>query len=246
MKVHLSRKLYAHKVTGMQFPFHYRPETSDEKCMVEVLDQECYAHSKLGFRPEAGEHWLDLGGNIGAFSFWCIMHGATVTVFEPDPLNFKILTMNTLIQTNGSVQCCPVNAAVTVHKKPKLTFYSGVAPGDFYRGSCIPPPTVREMHDFSNICIRELSKVHYDGIKMDIEGSEFPIIDQGLLPPCNKLVLEYHLSYDPDMAHFRRRIKLLKKRFRTVYYIESMDQQYPDDKYPGKFDRLVWCLNPKK
>jgi hypothetical protein len=80
---------------------------------------------------------------------------------------------------------------------------------------------------------------------MDIEGAEFGMIDQGMIPPCKMLVMEYHLSHDNDMAHFRKRIKILKKKFKTVYYIESMDQEYPDDRYPGLFDRFVWCRDPK-
>lgn len=241
MKIHLSTREYS-SVDGHWYKFHYRPQTSDERCVVEVVDQETYAHNALGFRPHPGEHWLDLGANIGAFSFWCWLHGAKATAFEPDPLNFRILKLN--VQQDG-ISCACHNEAVTVKTAPKVVFYSGAGPGDFYRNTCIPPPTIREMHDFDNLCIKKL-KGPYDGIKMDIEGSEFPIIEQGLIPPCNKLVLEYHLSIDPEMSHFRRRIKLLKKRFKTVYYIESMDQEYPDDRYPGKYDRLIWCMNPKR
>jgi FkbM family methyltransferase len=242
MKIHLSKKQYVHRVTGLQYPFHYRPGTSDEKCMVEVLDTECYAHDGLGFRPRPGEHWLDLGANVGAFSFWCMLHGAHTTAYEPDPLNYRILNHNAAYAAQSEIR--PYNSAVTVFQRPKVVFYTGALPGDFYRNTCLAPATIREMHEYNNTHVSKL-KGPYDGIKMDIEGSEFPIIDMGLIPPCNKLVIEYHLSHDPDMSHFRKRIKLLKKRFRTVYYIPSMDQEYPNDKYPGKFDRYVWCMDAK-
>lgn len=238
MKIHLSKMEFAHKVTGSLYHIKYRPGTSDEQCITEVVVQECYAHSALGFRPQPGEHWLDLGANIGAFTFWCRLHDAHCTAYEPDVLNFRILQLNA-----GPQDRC-INMAVTAIKRPTLMFYSGVKPGDFYRQSYLAPATIREMHEYKNIHVSAI-KDHFDGVKMDIEGSEFHIIDQGLIPKCDKLVLEYHLSHDKDMNHFRKRIKLLRKRFKTVYYIESMDQQFPNDQYPGKYDRYVWCKDPR-
>jgi len=61
-----------------------------------------------------------------------------------------------------------------------------------------------------------------DGIKMDIEGAEFELIEQGLLPPSKKLVMEYHFSKDRSFRNFVMRMNILKKRYNNVYYIPSL------------------------
>lgn len=211
--------------------------------MREVIDLECYAHNKLGFRPKSGEHWLDLGANIGSFSFWCMLQGAHTTTYEPDPINYKILCKNVPNSNHN-------NSAVTVYKNPTMGFYCGTMPGDYYRASIMPPITLREMHHYMNLSAETLCNSApqggYAGVKMDIEGAELAMIDQKLIPPCDRLVMEYHLSHDNNMAHFRKRIKILRSLFKTVYYIESLDQQYPNDRYPGLYDRFIWCLEPKR
>lgn len=242
MKVYLSQKKYPCLVGSDQI-FFYRPNTSDEKCMKEVLDQQCYKHGDM-FTPQPGQHWLDLGANIGAFSFWCRINDARVTAFEPDPLNYRLLQMN--MPVLGKLH----NKAVTVHDRATLPFFTGSQPGDFYRATCLPPVSMRGVKEFKNLHVRKLAALTptdgFDGVKMDIEGAELGMIDQGMLPKCRRLVMEYHLSHDPDMSHFRKRIKILRKYFKEVYYIPSLDQAYRDDKYPGLFDRFVWCWDPKK
>lgn len=232
----------------------YREYTSDEACLTEVIDQGCYARCDVDFLPKEGETWLDLGANIGAFAVWAKLHGAVCHCYEPVPHNFQLLRAN--VGTYRGFRL--INSAVTASRRATLPFFLGSNPGDHYRASIIVPATQRKVLQLPNLHVSEVDVPEYhlyggiahplkgfDGVKMDIEGAEFGIIDQGLIPPCNKLVMEYHLSKDPDMAHFRKRIRLLKKRFRNVYYIESMNQQYKDDQYPGFFDRFIWCWEAK-
>jgi len=85
----------------------------------------------------------------------------------------------------------------------------------------------------------------WDGAKLDIEGSELPMIDEGKLPITDKLVMEYHFSRDnKSMKNFRRRIKILRSLYEIVKYPPSLDR-VKEDKYPGRFDILVFCKNRK-
>jgi hypothetical protein len=77
---------------------------------------------------------------------------------------------------------------------------------------------------------------------MDIEGSEGGLLDDNLLPNCNKLVLEYHLSRDSSMEALQRRIAYLKRIFVTVKYPAGLDRQMVQGGNQKSFyDRKIWC-----
>ena len=81
---------------------------------------------------------------------------------------------------------------------------------------------------------------------MDIESSEFGILDDKLIPNCEKLVIEYHITKDRDFNNFDRRMDYLRSIFEIVHYMPSLDRFNRNDKYPGSFDRLVYCEGKKK
>ena len=87
----------------------------------------------------------------------------------------------------------------------------------------------------------------FDGIKMDIEGSEFGILDSGLLPPSKKLCFEYHTSRDQSMGRLRKRLDVLERKFEVVNYPPELDQLMELGGNQKSFhDRVIWCMNPKK
>lgn len=221
----------------------YRPGTSDERVLKEVIEGQCYRKAKIGFEIEEGEHWLDLGANIGAFAIYCRLLGATAECYEPDPENYKILGMNVPPSRDGST-IHPV--AVTTSKEKRIELFKGSRPEDRYRYTVIK--STRPHLAAQNLYIGDLlrknhGKSGWDGAKLDIEGAELAMLDEELFPRVKKLCMEYHLSKDRSMANFRRRMKFLRSRFKVVSYIPSLDQKYPDDTYPGFYDRLIFCRN---
>lgn len=97
-----------------------------------------------------------------------------------------------------------------------------------------------------------LTYQQFDGVKMDIEGSEGELIDQWLLPKCNKLVMEYHSSRDKSIENLRRRLEVLRGRFEVVSYPPEYDRIIAaggNTSYEGNqltyFDRMVFCMGAK-
>lgn len=232
----------------------YRTNSTDELVLHETLTSPgWYRRPKFGFDVEPGEHWLDLGANIGAFAIYCWLRGATATCYEPDADNYKLLLHNVCALANTDPDSKLILAgkkepkwetchyAVTASKAKTLPFYKGRADNDFYKYS--PVKGMYPYKELPNTYAGPVFKKHYDGCKMDIEGSEYALLDAELVPNCDKLVIEYHLRRNPDMKQFRRRMDVLRERFETVHYPKSLDSKFKGDKYPGFFDRLIFCYN---
>lgn len=218
----------------------YRKETTDFNCLKEVLIQKCYQSKKHNVLVEAGETWLDLGGNIGAFGLFCNLNGARVISFEPDFDCCEIMAQNYqnfIPFDNFSINQC----AVTNKKESKLKFYRGGKISDRYRTSIIP--NTKECIELNNIHFDTLKAFDFTSIKMDIEGSEFGLIDDGLIPKVDKLIFEYHITKDKSMENFHKRMNLLRDQFKNVHYMPSLDRFDKKGLYPGFFDRIIVCSN---
>jgi FkbM family methyltransferase len=216
---------------------YFRPNSSDVDVIREVCERKVYRKRSVDFDVEAGEHWLDLGANIGAFALYCRMRGAEATCYEPDPDNYRILQMN----ANGFALH---NAAVTSLDLPKLSFFKSNNPENHYRQTIIPVGRYKPAGEFHNVYAGRLPPVAWDGIKMDIEGSEFGLIDFDLIPRTRKLVLEYHTSRDRDWKHLDARLNLLKAKFKHMKYPKVLDD-YVERKgdVDLRFDQVVFCWN---
>jgi len=226
---------------------HFRANTSDEFVLNEVIEQRIYRRKKINFDVEAGERWLDLGANIGAFALYCRLRGAGAICYEPDPTCFKILELN-------AVSCICHNSAVTVSREPTLPFWKGKLAHNFSKATSIPSPSLPQHPNghLPNTYAGILRESSFDGVKMDIEGSEGELIDQWLLPHCNKLVMEYHSSRDKSIENLKNRLEILKNRFSVVSYPPEYDriiQAGGNDSYGGNqltyFDRMIFCKDPK-
>jgi FkbM family methyltransferase len=215
----------------------YRPGTSDERVLREVIETRAYRRASAGFDVEAGEHWLDLGANIGAFAVYCKLRGATAECYEPDPGSFSLLTRNA-----AGFRC--VLAAVTHRRDKYVIMWSSTRPGNHYRGTVIDEPegALREYGRVANLYAGSLAGP-FDGIKMDIEGSELALLDGDLLPPCRKLAFEYHTSRDQDCGRLGRRLAALRERFRVVAYVPEIDRLVARGGRGKTFhDRVIYCM----
>lgn len=214
---------------------YYRPGTTDEQVLAEVVDKRCYRRAKAGFDVDAGERWLDLGANIGSFAIYCRLRGATADCYEPDAGCFKLLLKNA-----EGFNC--VQAAVTASRKPSLTFFKSKDQNNHYRGSVVGKRSMVESEEVKNIYVGTLGS--YDGVKMDIEGSELDILDSGLLPDCNKLCMEYHSSHDHSAKNLASRLRYLKSLFKHVLYPPELDRIVAGGKdVKTYFDRFIYCMD---
>lgn len=216
----------------------YRPGTTDVDVLTEVIDHHVYRRLRDGFVVKPGERWLDLGANIGAFALYCRMHGATVECWEPEPECFKILQLNA---PGAELH----NSAITTSHEPRLDFYTSKNPDNHYRTTIIPVSTYKPAGSFDNIYGSYLLGRKYDGVKLDVEGSEFGLIDEWLLPETNKLVMEYHHSRDKSAENMARRFKKLREHFKTVKYPKALDTYIESGGTAPlpRFDSIVFCWN---
>ena len=197
-----------------EFGAWVRPGTSDEDAMRDVLIDRCY-----GDVVEPHERWLDLGANVGAFAIYAARWGASeIDCYEPDPDCFRVLEMNTanrLRRTRVTLH----QTAVTAARDQALPFWKSKNPENHWRATAAPTDGYIE-HPAGPLPNRHgefLRSLDYDGVKIDIEGSEFGLIEQGFLPRCRKLVIEYHLSRQGrDLVRCRGHISQLLETFRTV------------------------------
>lgn len=221
-----------------KIPARYREGTSDEQALTEVVQKKVYRRKIAGFDVEPGETWLDLGANIGSFAIYCLVRGATAECYEPDPECFKLLEKN-------AVGCKCFNTAVTNLQQDTLTFYKSRKPDNHYRGTFLVVQGMQPAGEVPNLYIGDsLSSREFDGIKLDIEGSEFGMIDDDLIPKCKKLVMEYHSSRDRSYKNLERRLKLLGERFDHIWYPKEYTD-YIKAKSPVKtwYDKFIYCWN---
>ena len=221
----------------------YRPNSTDEKVLKEVIEARAYRRASIGFDVAAGEHWLDLGANIGAFAVYCMTKGATADCYEPEPECFKILRKNSI-----GFDC--VESAVTGLQEDRLPLWSSSIGGNYYRGTLLKNSgglMGAEPQYVHNTFIGSITE-QYDGVKMDIEGSEFGILDgEGLLPECEKLCFEYHTSRDKSMERMKRRIGKLKRMFGVVSYVPELDRIMAMGGQQKSFhDRVIYCIGRRK
>jgi len=222
----------------------YRPNSSDERVLREVIDNKAYRKGSIGFDVEPGEHWLDLGANIGAFAIYCALHGATADCYEPDPVSYNILVKN--VCTIPEFRC--FRCAVSTIAGDMLPMLVSSKANNFYRGTLLQDVRgqfKKQPVMVSNIHISQVKR-QYDGVKMDIEGSEFGIIDEGLLPQSDKLCFEYHTSRDKSMANLKRRVKTLRSIFEVVRYPKELDDLMALGGMQKSFhDRVIYCSGRK-
>lgn len=219
----------------------YRPGSTDERIITEVIDHKCYRRATIGFDAEPGEHWLDAGANIGAFAVYCLMRGATVDCYEPEPECFRILNRNALGQTL-------IQSAITHLRGSGVPLWASPLDGNYARYTVMGQIGAKKCTPVMvpNTYAGDITTV-YDGVKMDIEGSELGIIDVGLLPRCRKLCLEYHSSRDLSVDNLRKRLETLKRLFGVVSYPAELDRIVQDGKDKKTyFDRFIWCMQPKQ
>lgn len=196
----MSKRLVKDAIKGIEF--FYRPGTSDLKTFKEVIGQDVY--QKRGNKIQKGEHWVDCGGNVGAFALLALKSGANVTIFEPDPFNCEVLRAN--LELHGYNTEC-VNQLALVHDETKTAkLYAGTN-GNYWRNSLLKNWSGKGV----TVNCTKFDDVVPDGVnvKMDIEGLEMPIIEL-TRRKFNKLIFEWSFDIDPNLERYWRCLEKLE------------------------------------
>ena len=187
--------------------FIVRDGTSDIKTFDEVIINNTYQRKEFQISPD--EHWLDLGGNVGAFAVLALSKGATVDIYEPDPFSCKMIEKNLKVNNyNANI----IQKAVGANDKKKMTMYVGnnnqVWRNSLYKNWGNEKFTVECIH-FSEI-VDENSNV-----KMDIEGAEMEILESMQTFP-KKMVFEWSFDVDPSLTRYRKILSKMNDNYDVV------------------------------
>jgi FkbM family methyltransferase len=152
--------------------------------------------------PRKADKVIDVGANIGLFSLWAALRGASVTAYEPAPVNYEHLVQNVRRRPVS-----PIQAAVVADKDGSDTVTLYLDERDPVRNTLLghdietrapmmlrtTVPAVAMSHVLSDSC---------DLLKLDCEGAEFQLIleaDDATLRRTSRIIVEFHrVAGEPD------------------------------------------------
>lgn len=193
------------EINGIKF--YHRQNTSDLKTFEEVIGRDVYRKKNMTIL--SGEHWIDCGGNVGAFTLLACSLGAIVTVYEPDPNNCKMIEMNLALNNYDAEIVC----AGLVHNDTKKANLFVGNNGNVWRNSMFKNWNGKGL---KVDCVNFDESVA-DGVcvKMDIEGAEMPILET-TKRKFKKLVFEWSFDIDPSLPRFWNIIEKLQNEYRVA------------------------------
>jgi FkbM family methyltransferase len=195
-------KLNQGQIKGIKF--YYRDGMSDKKTFDEVLGNEVYL--KKNMTIQAGETWMDCGGNVGAFTLLACAKGAKVTVYEPDPFNCEMIRKN--LDLNGFQ--ATIKQAALVHNDTKDIMLFIGNNGNVWRNSIVKKWNNKGI---KVPCLNFDSEAeNFDCCKMDIEGAEMLILEN-TTKVFKKLVYEWSFDIDGSLIRFWNIIEKQKKQY---------------------------------
>jgi FkbM family methyltransferase len=168
------------------------------------------------FKIKSGDVIFDVGAHIGSFSVYAANKGATVYAFEPNKDNYERLLENIRIN-NYESKIKAYNYGI-YNKEGEVGFsvHNQNSGGHSIDGGS----EIIKVRKLENILIDE-NIVKVNMLKIDVEGSEyeiFPSITENTYNKIEKIVGEYHTSYDKPEWNFKRIEKILTPHYRSVKY----------------------------
>ena len=209
-------------------------------------------------RVKPGQRVLDVGANIGLYTLLLarlVGPDGSVTAFEPGPLSFSLLKLNTSL--NGYKNIKVENKGVTDSSRTEY-YYSDQATES---GSTVTTLTPDFGHPREKITVDTVSLDDYyhelhqpiDYIKIDIEGGEYQAL-KGMTTvltsnPDLWLTIEYApylpLWKDTDLREFLRFLRSFGFQIFDLHFsdTEPVEDNYILDAYPkstvGKYSNLL-------
>ena len=199
-------KLSKGEINGIKF--YYREGMSDLKTFEEVIGNQVYL--KKGMTINAGETWMDCGGNVGAFTLLACSNGAKVKVYEPDPFNCEMIKKN--LELNG--YDAEIKQAALVHNDTKEIILFIGNNGNVWRNSIVKKWNNKGI---KVPCLNfESEAKNMDCCKMDIEGAEMLILEN-TNKVFKKLVYEWSFDIDPSLSRCWNIIEKQIKHYNINY-----------------------------
>jgi FkbM family methyltransferase len=200
------------KVKGKTF--NIRNGKVDIAVINEVLTEQTYSRF---ITPDIKDNWLDIGGQIGTFTIDIADKVAKVVTYEPEKDNFLFLTRNIAENKVENVEI--VNKAVVGDDSTEMELNSGEAiDGIPYNtgGYSLIDKKGNLMQKVQCENINEIVKKHkINKIKIDCEGSEYPILKALDFTGIEEIILEYHFNI-LGVVKYEELIELLSKHFKIV------------------------------
>jgi len=144
---------------------------------------------------------LDLGANLGFATLWFKYNypGARIWAYEPFKKSYDIITKN--VKDNNYDNITVKNYGV-LDKDCTIPFYhieGGAGLGDSIVNV---GGTVKEKCEFHNLDSEWEHVDKIDLIKMDIEGSEFPVLKNcSFWKKADKIIIEFHDNFKKEMGY---------------------------------------------
>lgn len=135
---------------------------------------------------------IDAGGCIGASTlyFKSLYPDSEITVFEPDPMIFKVLKEN--IRNNNLENIEAINAGLGLKKGEMLFYPDNSDGGSLYKKDGIEPIKVNILQ-LSNYINKPI-----DLLKMNIEGMEGEVFEEieYVIDNIDQIIIEYHAFHE--------------------------------------------------
>jgi FkbM family methyltransferase len=178
------------------------------------------------FEVNEGDVVVDIGGNLGLFSYYSICKGAKhVYCFEPSPQCYNCIIENFNI-SNLTVEEAAVGAKdgeVIFNIDPESSINSSM----FNSNKNSQTITCKSININNYIKINNINKIDY--LKIDCEGAEYEIIEsldeQYLTNNIDKICLEYHFNKDGKINTILDKLK----KCNFVVNFEYGDYQINDE-----------------
>ena len=160
------------------------------------------------FEVNKGDVVVDIGGNLGLFSYYALCKGAKqVYCFEPSPQSYNCIIENFNLD-NLVVEEAAVGAKdgeVTFNINPESSINSSM----FTSNENSQTITCGSINLNTYIKTNNIEKIDY--LKIDCEGAEYEIIEsldeQYLTNNIDKICLEYHLNKNGEINTILNKLK---------------------------------------
>ncbi len=208
--------------------FTARSRTTDVNQAVVVLSGFEYPPELLDLTDLKEPIVLDCGGHIGSFSLYAkhINSSSQLYIIEPFPNNIVMLKQN--LALNSIKDAVVVERALSKESgHVEMGFEKEVRLGIGFDGVRIEGVKSKNSVSVQAISLQDLFSLYnikkVDLLKMDIEGSEYSVIESsiGLLSTkVQRIIMEYHTDVESDGRN-KLVNKLCTNNFKLIY--ESMN-----------------------
>ena len=203
-------------------------EINEEKSIAHFFAPQSYVHTILNeqinrdkiydffFNGKKDLTILDAGANVGIFSVFCSPSSKKIYAIEPTPAHYGIL--QEVVKPFNNIQT--INCAVWKNDED-IKFY--IVDYNTTSNSAVSPTNNSVTVSGRTIptLIKENNIDHLDLIKMDIEGSEFEVINDQLLeylyPIVDNWFLEVH-TYPQYCSNFNHCREIMSNTFKRHGY----------------------------